>query len=276
MSGLVIDDGNPWYLSPNIWVVSIHRPNDPGPGELSPIAGKQYYVKANVRNTERYRIEDAQVNFYWTNPSLSINRQNVHEIGVAFASVDAGATVEALCLVPWTPMFVNQGHECLITEVFKGNLPSGTLDPQNEPQVAQRNISVVQAFSAPVRGFFYFTFEVCNPARRTPAFTINARQANQDQLEAVIKQFAPKMQPLKLGAIRDLGFVPSPSPNEHVLKDAAPQVGPLKLAENECTGYSLIGTLEGEVALVHVTQTIDDRVVGGLGVLIHQMQGENR
>ena len=35
-----------------------------------------------------------------------------------------------------------------------------------------------------------------------------------------------------------------------------------------CTGFTLVGTLVGGPALVHVTQQIKDRVTGGLTILI--------
>jgi hypothetical protein len=271
MSGLVIDHGNPWWTSPNVWAVPTSNPNEPSPGEPSPETGKQYYLKALVRNTETFRIDNAQINLYWANPSLTITRGNAHLVGSAFASVDGGQTAEALCLNPWSPTFVNQGHECLVAEVAHG-IPSlsDVLDGQNDPQVAQHNLTVVMFQGAS----FHFAFEVCNPGRKEQTFVIHAEQADHEQFETAVRHFGNHLGPRTRGTVHELGFVKSPCPDMHALEGVVHPPLRHKLEPNGCTGYSLVGKLEGGAALVHITQAVEDHRIGGLSLLVVRREEE--
>ncbi len=272
MSGLVIDHGNPWWLSPNVWAVSASHPTDSSPGELSPVAGKQYFLKAQVRNTETFRINNVQVNLYWAHSSLAITRSNAHLVGNAFVSVDGGKTAEVLCLSPWVPTFVIQGHECLIAEIAQENTTSSLLlDAINDPHVAQRNLSVVMTLGP---SSFHFPFEVSNLERNEQIFTINAQQANQEQLAAVVHSFGHDLHIPLEGTIGKLGFIRTPFPDPHTTTETIPRVEELKLGPYERLGYSAVGELEGNAALIHVTQTIENRVVGGLSILVIHRQKE--
>lgn len=273
MSGLVIDHGDPWWLSPNVWAVPVSNPDEPSPGELSVKTNQQYYLKAQVRNTETFRINNAQVNLYWANPALAITRGNAHLVGNAFVSVDGGQVAEVLCLSPWVPVFVNEGHECLVAEVAVGTpSPADVLDGQNNPRVAQRNLSVIL-----IQGTsFHFAFEVCNLGRKEQVFAVNAQQADHEQLEAVVRLFGHDLKIPTKGSIQKLGFVESPCPDADALTRAVPQIEHLKLGPSECSGYSVVGELEGGAALVHVIQKREDRAVGGLSVIILHREEEQR
>lgn len=273
MSGLVIDHGNPWYLSPNVWAVPTNTPDEPSPGELSPKTGQPYYLKANVRNTETYRIDNATVILYWANPATTITRNTATRVGYAFVGIDGGQTAEALCLTPWIPSYINQGHECLVAEVVQGPPPtSGPLDGQNDPSVAQHNLTVVMTSGKS----FHFPFGVCNAERKEQVFTVRAQEATAEQFEAVVRLFGSHLGHLTRGIIRGLGFVESPCPDMHDLQGAVPQITQLKLGSYGCTGYSVVGELASGAALVLVTQTMENRQVGGLGVLILNKEEEGK
>ena len=223
MSGLVIDHGNPWYLSPNVWAVPTKAPDNPSPGELSPTVGNTYYLKATVRNTETFPISNAQVNLYWADPSLTITRSNAHLVGSSSVSVDAGKTADVLCLSPWTPSYV--GHECLVAEVTQGSFsPTGILDAENDPHVAQRNLSVIMTSGTSFR----FPFEVWNAERHEQVFTISAQQASSEQLESVVRLFGRHLDISAGGITHELGFVASPCPDMHGLKGVVPQITQLR------------------------------------------------
>ena len=148
---LLIRDGNPhWYLSPDIWVVP---GNDPSGSPGSPIAGQTAYLWAHVANTGSTDANGVRVDFYWANPTLQVTRSNATLVGSAFANVPAGGTQDALCLVPWIPVIVNNGHECLVAVAnHVGNpLPNplpDAFDPPTYPQVAQKNLTVLVASAA--------------------------------------------------------------------------------------------------------------------------------
>lgn len=118
-AGLVIDHGDPWWLSPNVWAVPIASPDATSPGESSPAAGLSYYLKANVRNAGFSPADNVQVKLYWANPATVITRSSAHVVGSAFVSVDAGQVADVLCLTPWVPTYVNQGHECIVAEIVR-------------------------------------------------------------------------------------------------------------------------------------------------------------
>lgn len=145
---LVIRDGNPyWYLSPDIWVVP---GSDPSGSPGSAIAGQTAYLWAHVANMGSIDANGVRVDFYWANPALQVTRSNATLVGSAFADVPAGGAQDVLCLVPWIPVIVNDGHECLVAVAnHAGNpLPSplpDAFDPPTYPQVAQKNLTVLMA-----------------------------------------------------------------------------------------------------------------------------------
>jgi hypothetical protein len=161
---LEIRDGNPWWLSTDIWVVPGDDPTGP-PG--SPVGGETAYVWATVTNQGPADVTNARVDFAWADPSLQVARSTAHPIGSGNVNVAAGQSMDVLCLTPWLPVVVNDGHECLVAVVVSSAdpLPSpvpDAYDPPNFHQVAQRNLTVLEAggqmmvltltLVAPVRG----------------------------------------------------------------------------------------------------------------------------
>ena len=145
---LLIRDGNPyWYLSPDIWVVPGSDPSGP-PG--NPIAGQTAYLWAHVSNTGDIAANSVRMDFYWANPTLQVTRSNATFVGSAYADVPAGGAQDVLCLVPWTPVIVNGGHECLVSVANHAGDPlpnpvPDAFDPPTYPQVAQKNLTVLVA-----------------------------------------------------------------------------------------------------------------------------------
>ena len=75
-------------------------------------------------------------------------------IGSAFVDLAPNDTQEVLCLVPWVPVIVNHGHECLLAVAHGGGdtnpipdpLPKGyPFDPPAHDQIAQLNLGVLGA-----------------------------------------------------------------------------------------------------------------------------------
>jgi hypothetical protein len=144
---LLIRDGNPWwYLSPDIWVVPGNDPNGmPG----GPVAGMPAYLWARVQNNGDMDAANVRLDYYWADPTTQVARSTAHFVGSAFATVPAGGTREALCLVPWVPTIVNDGHECLVVtathpaDPIASPLPDA-FDPPTYGQVAQKNLTVLE------------------------------------------------------------------------------------------------------------------------------------
>ena len=260
---LEIRDGNPWYLSTDVWVVPGDDPNGP-PG--IPIAGANAYLWARVQNNGTDRVQNATVRFYWANPSVGFDRTTANLIGSAFVSLNAGQGSEVLCLVPWVPVIVNDGHECVLAEAFHPVDPLPASPDFNVPtdrHVAQRNLSVVVALRAMIR----FSFEIHNPRRIPQAFTIRARQGELREIEALLKTIGPKFRLPKEGRLNQLGFVTELCPGENSLGYAKPVLEQVKVGGNSRVGATLVGKISSGAALIHVTQELNDKPIGGLSVL---------
>jgi hypothetical protein len=154
---LLIHDSSPphWWVSPDIWVVPGTDPNGP-PG--SPIAGQPAYLWARVSNIGNVAANGTRVDFYWADPSGQMVVGVATQIGSAFVDLNPSGTPgdiqEALCLVPWIPVIVNLGHECVLavahgagdTNPIPDPLPKGfPFDPPAHDQIAQLNLSVLEA-----------------------------------------------------------------------------------------------------------------------------------
>jgi len=150
---ILIRDGNPWWLSPDIWTVPGLNPDGP-PG--IPTAGESSFIWARIENTGRSGLENIQLNFFWSNPATGVLRSNSTQIGTAFATVPEGESREVLCLTPWVPAGVNGGHECLVVEAIHSDDPLPTplpdpFDPPSYDQIAQRNIDLIRMASGTMR-----------------------------------------------------------------------------------------------------------------------------
>lgn len=147
LTTLEIQDGDPyWWNSPDIWVVP---GNDPYGPPAQPTAGEPAFVWARVHNKGDLNVSSACVKFYWSNPALGVLRSISHLIGLAYVDLMEGETKEVLCVVPWIPEIVNNGHECLIAEIIHplDPLPSplpDAFEPHLYHQIAQKNITVIE------------------------------------------------------------------------------------------------------------------------------------
>lgn len=142
---LEIEDGNPWWLSHDLWVVPGSDPNG-APGQ--PVAGQPAFLWARVHNKGEQSVSGARVNYYWSNPAAGVLRSNSTPVGSAFVDLNPQESKEVLCIIPWIPVIVNDGHECIVAEVIHASdpFPTPLPDPFNPPvyrQVAQRNLSVL-------------------------------------------------------------------------------------------------------------------------------------
>ncbi len=168
---LVIRDGTPyWWNSPDIWVVPGNDPNGT-PG--SPVAGQPAFVWARVQNQGDVPALGAQVKYYWANPAAGVLRSNSTLIGSAFVDLGPGEVKGVLCVVPWIPVIVNGGHECLVAEVihYGDPLPAPPPDDFNPPlyhQIAQKNLTVL----AMMKRMQLLPIEIAAPLRQGKLFVV--------------------------------------------------------------------------------------------------------
>ncbi|HET8835003.1 MAG TPA: hypothetical protein VFN08_09750 [Gemmatimonadales bacterium] len=263
---LEIRDGNPWYLSPDVWTVPGDDPQ--GPSGL-PVVGQKCFLWARVRNTGGDPVAGATVRFYWANPGVGFDRTSATPVGTSFVTLSGNDEQDVLCLTPWIPSFVNGGHECVLAETYHAldPLPPGpAFNVPTDRHVAQRNLSVVVAAQGTM---FHFAFEVHNASRMARTFAIGARAADPKQLEPLIPRLGRRTGiPSGRGEVERLGFVPSACPQGQMLERASPKLERIEVAGRGRTGFSVVGTLKGDAALINVTQEASGAQVGGLAVLV--------
>jgi hypothetical protein len=204
---LEIRDGDPWWMSPDIWVVPGGDPNG-APGQ--PIVGQENYLWSRVRNSGSTPAAAARVEFFWSNPATGVLRSNSTLVGYGYADIPAGGSTEVLCITPWVPVVVNDGHECVVAQVLHAAnpLPTPLPDAFNPPayaQVAQRNLTVVVLSMAQAQ---MLVLQVALPLRsrvRDTAVRIERgdRKLTGEQLRQL--GLSPRLRPAEL--LESAGFV---------------------------------------------------------------------
>ncbi len=270
---LEIQDGSPhWWLSPDVWTVP---GDDPEGAPGLPIAGQSCYMWARVHNTGTDAVANATVRFYWANPSVGFDRTSANYIGSANVSLNSGETKEVLCLVAWQPVFVNNGHICVLAEAFHATadpLPaSPAFNVPTDRHVAQRNLSVLM--TAPMKMAFSMAFEIHNTERKARNFTIKTKLGELAELRPLAKTIGQL--PTGKGKVQNVGFIKAAVPCN---SDEKPQpvVERLEVAPGGRVGLTVTGELEGDVALVHVIQEVDGKEVGGLSAVVVKGGAETR
>lgn len=261
---LEIHDGNPWWLSSDIWVVPGTNPEG-APG--TPIVGQTNYLWARVTNNGISSVNNAVVRFYWANPSVGFDRNTANLVGTSNVNLLAGESADVLCLTPWIPEYVNNGHECVLAEAFHASLDPLPVTPDfNVPtdrHVAQRNLSVVLA----ARGFFSIPLVIYNKLRVEQAFRVKVYQGRFGELKPFQRQLRLDL-PKKEGKLVQTAFVDMQCPTEEELDKCSCDSMDLCIPGKGSLSTTLVGRIEGKAALVHVAQFRNDQLVGGLSVLV--------
>ncbi len=128
-----------FWESPDIWVVS---PN----GDDIPVAGKINTVNVHVWNMGLATCYGVHVDLFWCNPSVGVNLAASNQIGMQGPfTLQAGE--HRVFGFNWTPVFANNGHECLVAHVYdpvSDNLVA-PFNPVQDRHCGQRNVNVVVA-----------------------------------------------------------------------------------------------------------------------------------
>jgi hypothetical protein len=263
---LEIQDGNPWWLSPDIWVVP---GTDPGGAPGQPTASQEAHLWARVRNNGDQGTGNIRVRFYAANPAVGFDRSTATLVGTAFVTLAAGQVQDVLCPTPWFPAYVNNGHGCVLAEAFHTVLDplpgSQAFDVPNDRHVAQRNLTILAAGGGMKKKL---AFEIHNRDRENLVFVIATTAGRPAELKRILETTGLDPDVLgRDGEVVATGFVRSPCPDEREMADAEQEVK-LELDAGARAGLTWVGELEGDAALVHVVQTLDGKEVGGLSVLL--------
>lgn len=267
ITSLEIRDGNPWWLSTDIWAVPGDDPEGP-PGQ--PIAGTPAYLWARVHNNGPQDVTGALVEFWWANPALQITRSLATAVGTSVVDVDAGTAVEVLCVTPWVPVTVNDGHECLVAVVVSDAdpLPSplpDVFDPPTHRQVAQRNLTVLPAPS----GIAMLTLTVAAPRRLDKRSALRIRVGDPLEKEALEQLGLSRMKAAAPGMVR-AGLTQGPrhcEPEERRWKEGLE----LEVPAGTAVPVQLFirSDLEpGQYQVVQVVENDGSGDIGGLAVVV--------
>ena len=131
-----LDPSTIFYESPDIWVVAPDGSDVPAVGQVN-------QVNVRIWNLGSAPSYGANVELFWCNPSLGVNLASATPIGAKPTSIQPGAS--KVLTFPWTPVFVNDGHECLIAQVYdpvSDNLVAA-FNPVEDRHVAQKNLNIV-------------------------------------------------------------------------------------------------------------------------------------
>jgi hypothetical protein len=151
----------PFWESPDIFILpgvspAFAPPVPPKLGDTA-LANQPNTIYAHVWNFGNSGASEVIVEFYWCDPSLGVNNASVHLISqeeIALGAKGSGNSHKVVkCSEPWTPTFLNGGHECLLVRVWDNpsDLPGEPkLDASINRHVGQRNIHVIASPGAPM------------------------------------------------------------------------------------------------------------------------------
>jgi hypothetical protein len=281
MSGLVIRHGSPnWWLSPDIWVAN-HPSTSASSAVANPVAGQKYDVWVRVKNPTGQTIGSQllpwNMQAVWAIPTagpipLPTSAANTIDLPTIFG-IPGGQSADFKSIAPWIPVYENGGHECLVAWTNSSNIAypnqpflDGSAGPGDWYSIAQHNLGVAPVGSSK-RNLIKYAFQVCNGADEERGFVVAARQAPLEEIEAFLPG-VPGGRAIvdKPGKVERLGIVASADPSAAELEQARAELT-VKIAARSCRRFTLGGVLAEGNALINVTQSRDERVVGGLSVL---------
>jgi len=264
-----IRDGTPhWYLSPDIWVVPGSDPDGP-PG--SPVAGQPAFVWARIENHGDQDALGVRVDVWWADPTFQVTRTHAHHIGTAFGdALVGGGPQDVLCLVPWLPVVVNDGHECLVaTATYPGGSlptpPPDAFDPPTYLEVAQKNLTVLTMARAMFR---VLTLAGLPRTDAVFALTVEVGETLDERTLAGLglARVRPAKEPTVRAGLRLETGCPAPDDPE------APQKLEVRVpaGRQRAVQLALTGTppADGEYQVVRVEQRHEDAVLGGIAFVV--------
>ena len=286
---LTLYPGSPdWWLSTDIWVTP-HGAAPSSPGVI-PVAGKVYDVQVRVYNNYNEAVTDWNLFVCWAIPTVggipippAAQILNGLPLGSPcnFPAGYPGYSQIVTAKTSWTPTFENNGHECLIAVAYEQAIgfpfpqyidANNSHDAEDPYSAAQHNLGVLQVGMAPPPHKpkrFSYGFQACNGADAEHQFVLTARQAPLSEIAALLPNVpGGRIVIDKPGKVEGLGIAASHKPEAAELEAAPAVISSVKIPPRSCRPFTLGGALQAGNALIHVTLTLDKRVIGGISVLV--------
>lgn len=296
MSGpLYIQPGSPhWWLSPAIWVTPV---GDPTTKVTNPVAGQDYTVWVQVENKYSAPVDGGWNLFVcWAIPTAGdilvssiaseqilngvISMAGPQGLPITIPIPGGGATPAVVTLqaaTTWTPSYDqnHNGHECLIAMAYleqATGLPVSTLNGdapwQQTYSIAQHNLGVLPA-RRHLKHLFHYPFQICNAEPEERGFVVEVTQAPLSEIAAFLPGVSDGRKLLdRPGKAEHLGLLPGTHADPAESHASSATLSTVNVAPRSCRAFTLTGRLAEGNALIHVTQRLDERVIGGLSVLV--------
>jgi hypothetical protein len=208
-----------------------------------------------------------------------VTRSNATLVGSAFADIPAKGVQEALCLVPWSPVMVNDGHECLVAVANHSGdpLPSplpDAFDPPTYPQVAQKNLTVVEARTRAAR----LTITISGHKRADKSVRLTTELGGKLDAATLASLGLRGLRPAKKRAV-EIGL----TDERRGAGDQDPSgKGEIELHVPRGTATAVHATVRvkdlgaNEYQLVQIVERSKDEVLGGLGIVVVSERSERK
>jgi hypothetical protein len=166
--GRPLAPGTVFWESPDVWTQGSQGIN-------MPVAGEPTQVFARVSNLGMQDAVGVTIKYYWADPSVVIVEDPTKLISeITGALIPAGDTLVFQSPSDWTPIEVNNGHECLVVEAYISGFDplSDPMHPVDDRHVGQKN---EQLLSLQPGQQFHFTLHAFNFTRQVRDVVIEVR-----------------------------------------------------------------------------------------------------
>jgi len=167
--GRPLAPGTVFWESPDVWTLG-------SLGINQPVAGEPTQVFARVTNLGLADANGVTIQYWWANPSIAITPASVHPIGLLTGiTIPAQNSMVFQSPTDWTPIQVNNGHECLIVQAFIPVIDPLTdpMHPTGDRHVGQKNEQLVMLAQSQR---FEFKLEARNFTAQEQQVAVEVRQ----------------------------------------------------------------------------------------------------
>lgn len=185
--GRPLDPNTIFYESPDIWVVAPDGTDVPAVGVVN-------QAQVRVWNFGSAASYGTTVELFWCDPSIGVHLAAATPIGVQTTTIQPGS--HKILTFPWIPVFVNNGHECLVAQVYdpvSDNL-AAPFNPVADRHVAQKNLNLIPLAAGRQIDVHFFA---ANPTKRT--------QISQIEVEPIVGDALRRLADARgLGHVREV------------------------------------------------------------------------